>query len=242
MLRRLRPAGWTSAALAAAVAACTASSDVVGPGEDRVGGREVSSEDGGEGSVSPFCPPDAPRYYAFLASGSCAEVSGSGGVWIAQPLFPEAPADVRERACTYRWRSAEVGSASGPDVEALEALSAELLTESREPPAPCDAAPSLRGSAAIVPVDPDAGGASAPTGVSGCDVCAQIRDRSAFVILPADNLDLQTMLVATSAGRFVTIDLSPPTAGAQAFSVELPPAPDGASYEEGRASLFVAPL
>jgi hypothetical protein len=231
MLRPRRFARLALAAGAAALAACA-------PGAS----EDETPTGAAEPPPSPFCPPDAPRYHAFLASGSCADVAGVDGRWIARPLFPDAPPDVRAAACTYRWSAASSAGARTPDVAALEALAAEHLTQDVAPAEDCDPPTTIRGSAAIIPVDPDdgMGGLGAPTGVSGCDVCARLGDRSVFVILPADRVDLRQVVVATSDGRFVSLSMTPPTAGAQAFAVDLPPAPGGATYLEGRVPLFEA--
>ena len=160
---------------------------------------------------TPACVVDSPRQHAFLQSGACADVEGKNGKWIARTLFPDAPAEVR--ACTFRW-----STTSPPDVEALRALS-DHMTPSCEPEGTTIAP---RGTAVAVDFS-GPGGESAPTGVSGCDVCGVVHDRSAYLILPADKLDLRRMLVRTRDGMSKAFDLSTPSPTTQAFVVELPP-------------------
>ena len=160
---------------------------------------------------TPPCVPDSPRQHAFLQSGACADVEGKDGKWIARTLFPDAPAEVG--ACTFRW-----STTSSPDIEALRGRT-NHMTPSCEPEGSTIAP---RGTAvAVDAVGP--GGVSAPTGVSGCDVCGVVHDRSAYVILPADKLDLRRMFVRTRDGMFKAFDLSTPSPTTQAFVVDLPP-------------------
>jgi hypothetical protein len=84
------------------------------------------------------------------------------------------------------------------------------------------------------------GGASAPTGVSGCDVCARLFGRMLFVILPPEKLDLRSVVVTTASGRYLAFDMSIPK-GTQAFAVELP-VNDQESYKDGRVPLFRDPF
>lgn len=193
-----------------------------------------SSSDAEGGAVGPSvrCAPDAPRYHAFLASGSCVDVDGVGGVWTAVPSFPDAPPAIRGSACTYRWSPTEDAL---PDVRALDALDAELLTKSVEEAPSCDAPVLAPGTLTLTPVSA-ASGDGPPTGVTGCDVCGRVVERQVFVILPADQLELRTLLVTTSGGN--SWSFSAP-GSSQLFSAELPATPDGESYL-GRATLFQA--
>lgn len=174
---------------------------------------------------SPPCTPDSRRQHAFLADGTCSDVPGSGGTWVTRALFPDAPPDIRERACTYRW-----SNTSAPDVDALRALTTHM-TASCEPEATTI---TPRGSA--VPVTPDTGGVAAPTGVSGCDVCGRVYDKSAYLILPADRPALRRMVVEVEGGTIATFDLAPPPGSKQAFVVDLPPA----AYVFGQVTLVEA--
>jgi len=108
-------------------------------GRNRAGRRrKEGGHDGGSTTPPPRCAPASPRYHAFLASGSCADVEGKGGRWTSRTAFPDAPAEIRDAACTYQWTSNEA-PAPPPDVDALSALGASLLTKSVEAPAVCDA-------------------------------------------------------------------------------------------------------
>jgi hypothetical protein len=175
---------------------------------------------------TPECVPDSPWQHVFLKAGGCADVSGADGKWIARALFPDAPEEIRTRACTYRW-----STTSAPDVEALRAL-AEHMTPNCEPEGS-----QIAPLGAAVAVDPsDTGGVGAPTGVSGCDVCGRLLGRSAYLILPADEPELRRLVVEVEGGTLRIFELTPPTPKAQAFVVELP----AAAYVVGQVRLFAA--
>lgn len=194
----------------------------------------------GEATPTPVprtCTKDTIRYHAFLASGTCLDVKGAGGTWIAESAFPDAPPAIRDTACTYAWTPPS-GASPKPDVKALEALKPELLTQGdtlmvTEPCAP----PSL-GPASVNRLAPS-DTASPPTGVSGCDVCGRIAIRRVYVILPADRAKLKTFVVGTEGGAFVSYEVKAPE-GARIFSVELPPAET--SYVQGRVTMVEAPF
>lgn len=177
------------------------------------------------------CGPDGPRHHAFLAQGTCSDVPGEGGRWIARPLFPDAPEEIRSRACTYRWSSLD----TTPDTSALAALETELLTPSCEP-----TTTELAPRGFVAPAPPSDASIGAPTGVSGCDVCARLAGKHVWLILPADKLAWRRLVVETQAGSAVPFDLTPPSETAQAFSVELPPAPNGTAWVDGHAKLYDA--
>jgi hypothetical protein len=170
---------------------------------------------------TPECVSDSPWQHAFLKSGTCADIAGANGKWIARPLFPGAPEEIR--ACTYRWSTTGV-----PDLEVLRAL-ADHVTPNCEPE---DTTIAPRGAA--VPIEP--GSVGAPTGVSGCDVCGRLHDRSAFLILPADKLALRRLQVPMQGGGAQSFDVTPPKIGIQAFVVELPPS----AYVFGHVPIFEA--
>lgn len=75
-------------------------------------------------------------------------------------------------------------------------------------------------------------------GVSGCDVCARIVGRHAWLILPVDKLASRRIVVNKRSGTAVPFDLTPPSGTVQAFSVELPPAPNGGAWADGPARLY----
>ena len=193
------------------------------------------------------CRTSGPRYLAYLATGACSDVTSprSNGAWIAHALFPGAPPAIRDSACAYEWTLlvplAADGSVTAPDLEALAALPTEQLTRDVETraTAPCEATLLPATAAQLVP-PVDASGGAGPTGVSGCDVCARLVGRTLFVILPADKLDLHTVVVTTDDGKDVLFDVHVPN-GTQAFAVELP-SPQQGRYNEGRVPLFRAPL
>lgn len=238
MTLRARPG---AALLAIALAACTSSSSDGGGTSPPVS----AGNPGIPGGEAPKCTPDAPRYYAFLAEGSCAAVEGSGGTWITSPVFPDADSSIRDAACTFQWIPAGGQAKAGalPDVGALERLGAQFLTRSALATQTC-AAPRLGpGSITPVPVDESGGSVGAPTGVTGCDVCGRVFGREVYVILPADKLNLRAIVVPTDSGKFVTFELKLASGETnQTFAVELPAAPDDASYKQGPITLLEAPF
>lgn len=181
------------------------------------------------------CSKDVIRYHAFLSTGACADVQGAGGVWAASSAFPDAPAEIRDAACTYAW-TPPAGSTAQPDVPALEALKADLLTKGATTTEKCD--PPALGPASVnrlPPSDP----AAPPTGVSGCDVCGRIAIRRVYVILPIDKTKLKTWVVGTEGGKYISFSVEAP-ADTQVFSVELPAAETG--YLQGRINMLEAPF
>lgn len=220
----------TIAAGAVAIAACTSAG---GTAEQTPQPSATSSSPG----AAPRCRQEGPRYLAFLASGTCRDVQGSEGTWVARPLFPEAPAAIRDTACAYQWTGS--AAATAPDLAILTTIGAEHLTRDVEVTMSCAARVLPPGSAAVVPSIAGDGGESSPTGVSGCDVCARLSGKTLFAILPPDRLDLHTAVVLTPSGRYITFGMSVPE-GTQAFAVDLP-ADALESYKEGRVPLFRAP-
>jgi len=178
------------------------------------------------------------RYHAFLASGSCKDVVAKGGTWSSRPAFPDSPPAIHDVACTFDWAST---TDAAPDVDALMALGAEHLTRSIEAASTCDPPASAPASLELVNiVQGDAGisGTSAPTGVTGCDVCGRVLERQIFVILPEDEMHLRTLVVGTSSGELLTFDVKQPAVPAQVFTATLPPLPENGKYESGRIALF----
>ncbi len=104
---------------------------------------------------------------------TCSSVSGERGTWIARPLFPDAPEDVRSQSCRFTWQSS--GSAR-PDRAALEGNIEGVFS----PTCARGRTPNL------VPVDDsDEPVDIGPMGGSiGCDVCGKNRDRRGWVVVP----------------------------------------------------------
>ncbi len=215
------------------VAACNESEPGPPRGEVEPGGSSGSSGSSGSNENPPKCAPDAPRHHAFLKSGPCADIAGRDGTWVASSLFPDAPKDIVETACTYRWTTS---SGALADTSVLESADFDHLTKSVAETTSCDEPVLKTGSLSPLPQNPD--GTSAPTGVTGCDVCGRVSGGHVFVILPADKLNLRTVVVTTNAGKFLSFEMTSLDAKTQIFSAELPPAPDGAKYNEGRISLL----
>lgn len=174
----------------------------------------------------------ATHYDVLLESGTCADVPGAGGTWITSELFPDAPAGIRERSCAYRW--------TGPhpiDRGAIEHVpGASLATPV------CGAAAQ---SFAVVTSSPGefidgltAGGAA------GCDVCARVQPRRAWVVLPGD-AKLRGLLAVPYAkdathtfteGVGVQLGVLPP--GVRAFVVDLPEPARGRTYALDQVTVF----
>ena len=184
-----------------------------------------------DGPAPAGCAVGDVRYLALLGEGSegpCADVAGRGGAWLAQPTFPQAPAALRDRACTYVWSA----PASAPaDVEALAKLATTFLTKGAEVAA-CEP-PALE----LSPLLPDPDAASGPMGVTGCDVCGLVIDDEVFVVLPLDDVDRTWTLGVEMGDRLLSFTIEQPVHRAQAFSAKLPPA-EGAEGYTGRVLLF----
>lgn len=231
IVQRARPHAlchvWRTVLALVAITACSSSSPSSG-----------TSSGTGETATQPrLCSKDTIRYHAYLATGSCNDVQGSGGTWIAESAFPDAPPEIRDAACTYAWTPPQ-GTSAKEDVAALEALTPEVLTKGKtftvtEPCAPPALGPS---SASLIPPN-DVG--APPTGVSGCDVCGRIAMRRVYVILPPDKTKLKTYVIGTQGGSFVSFKIDAPD-DTQVFSVELPES--GASYVQGRINMVEAPF
>lgn len=239
-MRSLLRAAAASALLACA--ACAPAADVRSTPVD--GGAPSGNEDGGarepadggattDASEAAPCALARPRYYAFLTKGRCADVEGRDGTWTARSAFADAPAAVRDVACRYEWFAAASGAPA--DVAALDALEAEHLTEASHLSVACDSLALDVSTLTPVPLNPP-GSVGAPTGVTGCDVCARVDDRRAYVILPANDLELRTLLVTTVSGIVHQYRVDPPTR-TQVFSVALPSAPAGDAFADGPISL-----
>ena len=188
------------------------------------------------------CTAGAVRYHAFLRGGSCADVPGSDGRWRSRVLFPDAPEEIRRAGCTYEWHPSAAVNAAVADVDALRGLGAEFLTKSipnDERVPVCEARPLPLGS--LKSTLSDSGAASAPTGVTGCEVCGRVLGRTAFVILPEDRRDLRTILVMSKDG-FVSFEVARSDATPQVFSVDLPPPSSNVEYTPGRLLLLGAPF
>ena len=222
----------------AALAACSSS--------DENGGTSAASSSG-QGSAldaapppSPTCSSGGPRYLAFLRTGTCHDVVSerAAGTWVAHPLFPAAPPAMRDVACTFEWSGTNAGAAPPEDVDVdvlASSLDIDHLARSVDRSLRCEAT-ILSPTAVTEKPAEDAAGGSAPTGVTGCDVCARVFGTTLFAILPPDELDLHTVTITTTDNRYIAFELALPP-GTQAFTVELPPNAKG-GYNQGRAPLF----
>jgi len=164
------------------------------------------------------------------------------GTWTAQLLFPDAPPDIRQVACTYVWEPSPTSPGAAPDANhLLEALDASHVTRSEAPvscePAATERLPVEASAALLPPPDP----LTPPIGVTGCDVCARLgTDGRAYVILPDYNLRMLDLVTKTTEGRFVTFAMTPPRKDAQVFAAALPAVPGGLDGV-GSVSVFERP-
>src|SRR5688500_7837978 len=157
-----------SIAMTATLAIACASSTGAGssgsePSNAQPGGSDPKTEEEGR---APKCAADAPRYYAFLKTGSCQDVAGANGRWTASPLFPTAPAVVRDAACSFRWTASTATSNAEPDVDALSGLGAEHLTKGVDVQEKTSCAAPVFSPEALTMIPTNTNDASAPTGVT----------------------------------------------------------------------------
>lgn len=229
--------------LAVAMTNCAGADDQASaPREDGLAARNDASpgqpDAGLETGATVSLRQRACRYDAYLATGHCANVGAVGGTWVAQPLFPDAPEDVRDVACSYRWMRSGTSAGTGtsaPDIAALRALHTEQLVLDCGPEPPCATCERPHGEVVVVsrPIP-------SPTGVTGCDVCGgRLRGNKGFLVLPPQLMrSTSTLFVQLEPSGFATFDLTPPASGAQSFLVELPQPPVGKTYGAGRISIW----
>lgn len=235
---------WCIALAAASLVACTSSTSTdpmpaPGPTASDDGAPlppvSTGASAGNAGAAAKDAP--APRYFAVLSRGSCANVEGRGGTWHTSPLFPDAPPSIRDTACAFAWKAHATGATA--DVAALEDLRPELLTKSVQP-TETSAAPRLSPGSITAFPPTTLGVGPLPTGVTGCDVCGRVLGREAYAILPAEMPNLRRMMVSTDSGKLATFEVKPGTPLLQVFSVDLPAAPENANYTQGRFFLYEA--
>ena len=173
---------------------------------------------------------ESPRvYYVVYASsrGPCAAVDGADGRWVPEPTFPDAPADVKDAICTYRWDSAVEGP---PD---KEALAVHVGPGQSFAPAcgPSGQLPSRAKARTIPSLD-----TTGLAGSVGCDVCGIIRSERMWAILPEERVLVRQLGVRLSDGstRFLEVE----TSLSPAVVVELPAAPTGTQYLEGQFAIY----
>lgn len=213
-------------ALGTCVLACTTDTNGAGPTTD--GGSE--DLDAGD----PCAVDRAARFQAFLTQGACADVTSETGRWIATSLFPDAPPEIRDVACTWRWSSASGASA---DETSLRALPLEALTKSAQPWPTCLSGAAPAGARRFAPPNYDEAGAP-PTGVSGCDVCARHWNKSVYAILPAERIGrLRFVALTEGTGKQAWFEMLPPADRNQAFRIDV-----GAGFADGKVPLFEEPF
>jgi hypothetical protein len=201
-----------------------------------VGTVAACSDDGESGQTSSevkatavsHCP-GTRRYDAFLQPGStCQNVEATGGDWVAAPIFPDAPAKVRDISCAYYWRSS-VNPPGPPEPQALQSLRARLLTANCAQPW-CDSEECrMAGTGGASPM-PAGVMASPGSGANGCDVCGIVSEDKLYIIVPEDFLGRYS--VQLEEQNYLVL----PDDRAQSYSVELPN--QAMSYPEGFVTIY----
>lgn len=172
---------------------------------------------------------EARRVDVALAEGSeCASVEGQRGAWVARPLFPDAPEDIRASSCRFTWRTkprSPTGSAAPERVALASAVQGVW--------APTCAV----GRPHVVDATIEAPSIGPSGGSIGCDVCGKNRGRKGWVVIPirerlGERVKLQVSL-ATADGVPTSRDVAfsvPLPADASALNVDFPPPPNGLRY------------
>lgn len=208
---------------AALGAACAPAEDTSSPSPANGGeGEEVSSTDA---EVRASCT--SPRLYFAALDRACEVVTATRGRWVPEPIFADAPEDVADGICAYRWVGLRY---SRPDREAL--VGAVSNDVSAVTPVCGDSASPGIGEVREIPALDIYGHA----GSVGCDVCGKVRRDRIRVILPPEKIGARQFLVPLSNGKERAFEIAPTTA--RAVSIELPPPPPGTSYETGRVHIY----
>ena len=172
------------------------------------------------------------RYDAILSGGTCSDVAATTGTWKASLLFPNAPASIRNRYCTYQWSPVTVGKA--PDPSVLLGTTDAFITPNcgAQETAKCSAKTCAMGTMdlaapQVIVAEPinEAGGRG---GANGCDVCAVEEEGEVYVVLPPE-ADYSHMDVMYENGEAATLAFERP-GGLQSFVVDLPEPPAGLEY------------
>lgn len=195
---------------------------------NREGMSESTTDESLDALVGVSCSvAQARRVDVALRSGACANVKGERGTWIARPIFPDAPEDVRSESCRFTWQGK---SGSTPDLGALEGSVEGTF-------APTCARGRVPNVAPIEGYDAGDEHTILPQGGSiGCDVCGKNRDRRGWLVLPPDERIGDRVRVRVSvaqANGTVTREarfLVPVPANATSLAVTFPKPPEGLHY------------
>lgn len=179
------------------------------------------------------------RYELSLAEGhACEDIRAHGGRWVARPLFGDAPASFRDRACVVKWSASRRGAQ--PDASVLATLpGVTMVTPDCTGARTCSSAnacSTIEADVKLIPFEPEPD-IVAQTGASGCDVCGVVTGGKIWVIDPPWLLPgARKINVGLTGGAARTFIVDKP-AGVQAYAVTLPPPPAGQSYVEGRIKI-----
>lgn len=182
------------------------------------------SSDEAESEVRACSPTYARKWFVSMRAGSCHDVPGDKGTWVASPLA----ADMPDSFCTMEWQGEKYSRA---DIDALRAFVGPYMTNAMTPA--CSGAVSNVGSLTEIPHLDNV----ILAGANGCDVCGILRhDGSMVVILPPERTALKEFEVSLTDGTQRSFKIEAPD-GARALSLQLPAAPAGVQYQPGRVAI-----
>ncbi len=182
--------------------------------------------------LGPSCDVASARRFDVALEGdeSCESVAGRDGLWIARPIFGDAPESIRARTCRFTWRS-DAHRGAGPDADALRDRFHGVLAPTCAKGRP----PVLELS------DPDESPPNVVQGGSiGCDVCGVVDNRRGWIVIPPGGdgrIVHVTVPVFDDHGTRILRFAAPAPPRATALEVHLPPPPPGAQYGGGRITI-----
>lgn len=187
---------------------------------------DATTDESLDALVGATCREDEARRVDVALEGSaCSDVKGSRGNWIARPLFPDAPEEVRAQSCRFTWQGS---GGSAPDRTALENDVEGVMSPT-----------CARGRApAVVPIDAsDDPPIIIHGGSIGCDVCGKNRDRNGWIVVPPGERYNRRLLVTvglatvdgTTAEVYSRYRVAVPK-NASALTVTFPRPPSGLHY------------
>lgn len=212
---------FVSVAFALLVGACSSSSEV--------GGENPGAEPGvDEGEVASTCT-NPRRYFVTFreGSGTCEPIAGKRGRWLPERLFADAPEDVQSSTCAYIWSGARY---SRPDRDAL--IAKVGYANAAAPACGSSSFPDVGELQPIPNIDDIWGHA----GSVGCDVCGVLRNGKIWVILPPERVAKRQFEVVLSTGETRAFQIN--ATDARALAIDLPPAPAGTRYRQGRVHVY----
>ena len=174
----------------------------------------------------------ARRYDVFLTEGVCQDVAGTNGTWVAESLFPDAPAEVRDTSCAYEWQ----GSRKIDHLAIYGLPHASVI-------APVCAAARDTVSTTVATDDAAYWDVMIMGGATGCDVCGKLRKDKAWIILPPDRdligkVQIPFVDDGSPGATGIALQLRDVPSGVRAVSIDLPPAPRGKTYATGALTVY----